>query len=345
MDALSVLEQTGLPYASKVRMRDTDGVEKPVMHACGHDMHVVCLMATAELLSNIKDSWRGTLVVLFQPSEERGGSAAMITDGLYSKIPVPDYILGQHVGPYRAGSVVTRTGPILAASDNFHITLHGHGGHGSAPHLATDAVVMAANVVVRLQTIVIRESDPNDRVVVTVGSLDAGHAENIIANSAELKVNVRTTVPKTRDKVLGAIRRMVKAECEASNAPKPADIIVTSSFSPTINDTTLTMAISSNFNQHFGSQNFDSQIEPPMGSEDFSYLATAKSRPSTFWFFGGTPSEELNEKVRQSRINEIPANYSGHFAPCLRPTLRTGMEALCVGALTVLIDDSLAKSA
>lgn len=219
MDGLPVLELTGLPYASKITMKDVaDGIEKPVMHACGHDMHITCLLAAAEHLSRIKHAWSGTLIVLFQPNEERAaGAQAMIDDGLYyDKIPTPDYVLGQHVLPLRAGRVGNRKGVIMGAADSFKITLFGRGGHGSMPHRSVDPVVLAANVVLRLQTIVSREIDPSDMAVVTVGSVQAGSTENVIADHAILKVNIRTTSSETRDRVLAAMRRIVKAECEAS---------------------------------------------------------------------------------------------------------------------------------
>lgn len=217
MDALPVLELTGLPYASKVTMKDVaDGIEKPVMHACGHDMHITCLLAAAEHLASIKHAWSGTLIVLFQPNEERAaGAQAMVDDGLYDQIPIPDYVLGQHVLPLRAGRVGSRKGVIMGAADSFIITVFGRGSHGSMPHRSVDPVVLAANVILRLQSIVSREVNPSEMAVVTVGSVQAGSTENIIADHAILKVNIRTTSSQTRERVLAAMRRIVKAECEA----------------------------------------------------------------------------------------------------------------------------------
>ena len=173
MDGLPILELTGLPYASNVTMKDiADGVEKPVMHACGHDMHITCLLAAAEHLAHIKYAWSGTLIVLFQPNEERAaGAQAMVDDGLYEKIPIPDYVLGQHVLPLRAGRVGNRKGVIMGAADSFKVTVWGRGGHGSMPHRSVDPVVLAANVVLRLQGIVSREVNPSEMAVVTVGSV------------------------------------------------------------------------------------------------------------------------------------------------------------------------------
>ena len=336
MDALPVEEKTNLPYASEVTMRDSDDVVKPVMHACGHDMHVTCLLAAAEQLSRIKFAWSGTLIVIFQPNEERGGGAqAMVDDGLYDKIPIPDIVLGQHVMADRAGYVGSKQGTIMAAADSFKITLYGRGGHGSMPHRTVDPVVLAANVVLRLQTIVSREVDPSDMAVVTVGALQAGQTENIITNKAELKVNVRTINTVTREKVLASIRRIIKAECEASGSPEPPLIEPTSSFPMTVNSQEITTQLATSFATVFPS--FDADTPRVNGSEDFSILGSAVGRPTSFWFFGGVDHETWDEKEKEGRLMEdIPVNHSPFFAPVVQPTLRTGVRALCVGAMTFL---------
>jgi amidohydrolase len=229
MDALPVEEKTGLDYASKVITKDDDGNTTPVAHACGHDMHVACLMAAAEWLSSkeVKEQWNGTLVVLFQPNEERGkGASAMVDGGLYDKVPVPDVVLGQHVMPFRTGKVMAKAGTMIAAADSFKITVFGRGGHGSMPQLCIDPVLLAANIVVRLQGIVAREVDPQDAAVVTVGSLQAGHSENVIADQAILKVDIRTQKDETRAKVLKAVKRVVEKVCNVSYAiPVPMLLI------------------------------------------------------------------------------------------------------------------------
>ena len=338
IDALPVLEQTGLPYASKVTMKDAaDGIEKPVMHACGHDMHITCLLAAAEQLASVKSAWKGTLIVLFQPNEERaGGAQAMVDDALYSKVPKPDVVLGQHVMPGRAGRVLNRIGTIMGAADSFKVTLYGRGGHGSMPHRTIDPVVMAANVVLRLQNIVSREVNPADMAVVTVGSVQAGQTENIIADHAVLKINTRTTTPATRDRVLAAIRRIIKAECEAGNSPKEPLIESTSRFPLTINDKDIATRLASGFSEFFGDA-FDPETAPINGSEDVSTLATSIDRPYNFWFFGGTDPDLWDQAEREGRLFEdVPVNHSGYFAPVVQPTLRVGIEALCVSALTFL---------
>ncbi|KAK4697906.1 hypothetical protein P7C71_g230, partial [Lecanoromycetidae sp. Uapishka_2] len=338
MDALPVLELTGLPYASKVTMTDVaDGIEKPVMHACGHDMHITCLLAASEHLSSIKSTWTGTLVVLFQPNEERaGGAQAMVDDRLYEQIPRPDVVLGQHVMPLRAGSVGHRPGTIMGAADSFKITLYGKGGHGSMPHRSVDPVVLAANVIQRLQTIVSREIDPAEMAVVTVGSVQAGTTENVIADQAVLKINTRSTTPAVRKKVIAAVRRIVDAECEASNSPKPPLIESTSRFPLTINDDDVASQLQVSLREHF-KREFSSNTPTVNGSEDFSTLATSIDRPYNFWFFGGVDPELYDKAEKEGRLFEdVPANHSAYFAPVIQPTLTVGMEALCVGALTFL---------
>ncbi|KAL2037928.1 hypothetical protein N7G274_009403 [Stereocaulon virgatum] len=338
IDALPVLEQTGLPYASKVTMKDVaDGVEKPVMHACGHDMHITCLLAAAEQLAGVKSAWTGTLIVLFQPNEERGGGAqAMVDNALYEKIPKPDFVLGQHVMPLRAGRIGNRAGTIMGAADSFKVTLFGRGGHGSMPHRSIDPVVMAANVVLRLQNIVSREINPADAAVVTVGSVQAGQTENVIADRAVLRLNTRTTTPATRDRVLAAIRRIIKAECEASNSPKAPLIEPTSRFPLTINDKDVASRLASSFGEFFG-KDFNPETASTNGSEDVSILATSIDRPYNFWFFGGVDPELWDRAESEGRLFEdVPANHSCYFAPVVQPTLTVGFEALCVGALTLL---------
>ena len=334
MDALPVEEKTGLPYASKVTMRDSDGIVKPVMHACGHDMHVTCLLAAAEQLVRIKFAWSGTLIILLQGNEERGaGAQAMIDDCLYNKIPVPDIVLGQHVMAERSGHVGSKQGTIMAAADSFRITLYGRGGHGSMPNRTIDPVVLAASVVMRLQTIVSREVNPSDMAVVTVGALQAGQSENIIADKAELKVNVRTINAATRERVLNAIKRIVDAECSAADSPKPALFEPLSSFPPTVNSASITTDLASSFASVFPS--FDPDTPRVNGSEDFTILGSAINRPTSFWFFGGVDPETWDEKEKEGRIMEdVPVNHSPFFAPVVQPTLRTGVRALCVGAMT-----------
>ena len=347
-DALPVKELTGLPYASEVREVDKeDGLEKPVMHACGHDMHVACLLAAAKTLHDSKEHWKGTLVVLFQPNEERGaGAKAMIDDGLYDPkkhaCPIPDVVLGQHVFPFPAGMVGTKPGPFMSAADSYKVTVYGRGGHASQPHRTVDPVVMAAHIVVRLQTVVSREVDPGAAAVVSVASIEAGMAENAIPAEATIKLNIRTALPETRQKVLAAIKRIVKAECDASNASKDPQWDRISEFPFTINDKDVIETLSKSFAKQFGDK-FLPEFPPMGGSEDFAILATeapnksgGKGVPYSYWGFGGTDQKTWDEAEKEGKLDHLPINHSAYFAPVIQPTLSTGVDTLVVGALTFL---------
>ncbi|KAK1973587.1 amidohydrolase [Colletotrichum cereale] len=338
MDALPIKEATGLPYASTVSMPDTEGVVRPVMHACGHDMHMTCLLAAAERLVKLKQEWSGTLIVLFQPAEERGtGAKAMVDDGLYGKhkIPVPDFVLGQHVMAMRAGTVGSKTGTIMAGADSMKITLSGLGGHGSQPHRTIDPAVMAAHVVVRLQSIVSREINPSDISVITVGSLHAGQTENVIADSAEIGLDIRSVKPETRERLLASIRRVVKAECEASGATTAPVFKMTRHLPVTVNDESMTTILATSFEKHFGTH-FDSNITATTISEDFSVIATSQGKPCAFWHWGGIEAVLWDQKLEEGKLEEIPANHTARFSPVIQPTLQTGIDALCIAALTFL---------
>ncbi|KAL5365143.1 hypothetical protein BJX96DRAFT_181410 [Aspergillus floccosus] len=335
MDALPVKELTNLPYASTATMRDADGTLKPVMHACGHDMHITCLLAAAETLAQLRHAWRGTLIVLFQPDEERGGGAqAMVDDGLYDCVPVPDYVLGQHVMRMRAGSVGSRPGAIMAAADSMKITVFGRGGHGSQPHQTVDPVLLAAHIVIRLQGIVSREIDPSDLAVVTVGSLQAGQTENVIADRAQIGVDFRSVKLDVREKIVAAIRRIVEAECAASGSPKPPVFTPTRRFPPTVNDGDAASRVAATFATHF--DDFDADVPRTNVSEDFSTLATCRDIPSCFWLLGGIDPELWDRAQAESRMEDIPGNHSALFAPVIQPTMRAGVDALCLAALTFL---------
>lgn len=341
IDALPVQEKTGLPYASTKTMRDTDGIEKPVMHACGHDFHITSLLAAAETLVAARSTWSGRIVFLFQPAEERGsGARAMVDDGLYSPAkhacPIPDVVLGQHVFPMAAGVTATKPGPLMSAADSFKITIYGSGGHGSMPHRTIDPVVVASHIVVRLQTIVSREVPPSESAVVTVGALQAGSTENVISDEAVLKINIRTVSTQWRDHILAAIKRIVKAECVASNTPKEPTFEATSSFPLTVNDPGVTATINESFTEYFGDTH-DPNMQSVAGSEDFGVLGSAIDRPYCFWFFGGHDKKKFDEALKSDGgEGSIPVNHSPFFAPVVQPTLTTGVNALVVAALTYL---------
>jgi amidohydrolase len=328
MDALPVTEATGLPYASEV-----DGV----MHACGHDMHVTTLLGAAKLLSDGRDSWAGTYIALFQPAEEVGaGSKAMVDDGLVAKIPKPDVALAQHVMPLPAGTVATTSGPVLSAGDSIKITVYGKGAHGSMPHMSVDPVVLAASIVLRLQTVVSREIKPGDFAVVTVGALNAGTKSNIISDRATLLLNVRTYDNQVREQVMNSIERIVRGECAAAGSPQEPDFEFYDQFPLTSNDPTVTEQVTSAFTAHFGTDAV-LQAGHQTASEDFSRIPDAFGVPYTFWLLGGVDPETYRVAAQKGTVaQDIPANHSPKYAPVIDPTLSIGVQAQVVAALSYL---------
>jgi amidohydrolase len=331
MDALPVREATGLPYASNITT-DQNGKSVPVMHACGHDMHVTWLIGAATLMANNRNAWRGTLMPLFQPAEETAaGAQAMIDDGLFKRFPKPSAILGQHVMVGSAGVVRTRSGVITSAGDSFEIRMFGRGAHGSMPQSSIDPVVMAAATVLRLQTIVSREVAPTDAVVVTVGSLQAGTKENVIPDEAVIKLNVRTFNEDVRKRVLAAIERIVNAEAEASRAPRKSEITPLDRYPFLENDPEATKQTVNAFRSYFPANRVQ-DTQPTTASEDFGSFGTEWQVPSVFWFVGGTDPETYEKAKKSGTIADIPTNHNPRFAPVIHPTLEAGVEALVVAA-------------
>ena len=336
MDALPVREETGLAYASTTFGTDADGQRVPVMHACGHDVHVTCLVGAASLLARTTGAWRGTLVALFQPAEETGdGARGMLDGGLASILPHVDVALAQHVLPFPAGRVGTHPGPVLSAADSMRITVHGRGAHGSMPQAAVDPVVLAAMIVVRLQTVVAREVAPTETAVLTVGSIQAGSKSNVIPDSAQLQLNLRTYSDEVRTTMLDAIRRIVVAECAASGSPRDPELELFDRFPLTDNDVATTERVAAAFADFFGER--AGPIGPQSASEDFSDLPDALGVPYTYWCIGGVDPDLYDRAERAGRVaSEIPVNHSAAFAPVLQPTLDTGTQALVVAALAWL---------
>ncbi|KAJ8609208.1 hypothetical protein MRB53_039244 [Persea americana] len=337
MDALPVAETTGLPYASSVRMTDHTGVERPIMHACGHDMHMTCLLAATELLVAARQHWSGTLILAFQPAEERGtGARAMIDDGMYDPqrhaVPIPDVCIGGHVTSQRSGTIGTRKGTIASSSDSFRVTLHGRGGHASQPHMLVDPVVMAAATIMRLQTIVSREVNPAEHAVVSVASVQAGNAENVIVDDVDMAVDVRAMRDDVRKGVLESVRRIIEAESAASGAPILPTITQTREFPLTVNDEDATARIEETFTAHFAStgDTFNANAPPLAFSEDFSILGTSQGVPTVFFMYGGTPPVVFDSG------KPVPTNHSSNFAPAIMPTMRIGLDAYALSALTWL---------
>ena len=342
MDALPVKEDTGLDYASEAHGTDSEGHDVPVMHACGHDVHVTCLLGAAETLTNTRSEWSGAAVFLFQPAEELGaGALEMIADGLYDRVPKSDIVLGQHVGPAPAGVIGVHAGPAFAATDDVHITLHGEGGHGSRPEATIDPVVMAAATVMRLQTIVSREVAGGETAVVTVGTMHAGTKVNIIPSEATLGINIRTYDTGVRDRVVSAIRRIADAEAAASGAPKAPDVELGDSFPVLHNDEAATERTVGAFVAAFGQQRV---IDPGRvtGSEDVGQLATAAGAPIVYWILGGLDPALFTSALANGTTDpDIPSNHSPHFAPLPHPTLEVGVQALVVAAREWLAANTL----
>jgi hippurate hydrolase len=336
MDALPIAEDTGLAYASKVTATDAGGNTVPVGHMCGHDMHVTWLVGAATLLSQARDAWKGTLMIVFQPGEETAeGAQAMIDDGLLDRFPMPDVVLGQHVMVGPSGTVAGSSGPITSAADSLQIRLFGRGAHGSMPQASIDPVVMAASVVLRLQTVVSREVAATDAAVVTVGVLQAGTKENVIPDEAVIKLNVRTFDAGVRKHVLAAIERIVNAEAEASGAPRKPEITPLDRYPLNVNDETASNRIAAAFRSYFSADRVH-HTGPAPASEDFGCFGTAWQVPSVFWFVGGNDPQTYAKAKAAGRLNDLPVNHSPKFAPILHPTLETGIEALVVGALAWL---------
>jgi len=336
MDALPIKEATGLDYASKVTAKNAEGQEVPVAHSCGHDMHVTWMMGVSSLFSRQRDSWKGTLMLVFQPGEETAqGARAMIHDGLLKRFPKPEVTLGQHVMVGPSGTVAGSAGPITSAADSFQIRLFGRGAHGSMPQAAIDPVVMAASTVMRLQTIVSREVAATEAAVVTVGVLQAGTKENVIPDEAIIKLNVRTFDAGVRKHVLDAITRIAKAEAEASGAPRPPEVTPLDNYPLNVNDKTASEKVAAAMRAYFGKDRVI-HTGPAPASEDFGCFGTAWDVPSVFWFVGGTDPEVFAKAKEEGRINELPVNHNPAFSPVIHPTLETGIEAMTVAALAWL---------
>jgi amidohydrolase len=336
MDALPVEETTGLPYASTDRTADQDGNDVPVMHACGHDAHVACLLGAARLLSENTDDWQGTYIALFQPAEElANGAEVMLGGGLEQLIPRPAVALAQHVLPFPASRVGTRPGAFLSTGDSMRVTVWGRGSHGSMPQLSVDPVVLASMIVVRLQSIVAREVTPGEFAVLTVGRIQGGSKSNIISDHAVLELNIRTFREMTRSMIVDAIKRIVEGECAASGSPKPPTFELYDHYPVTDNDTDATANVSDAFGRYFGDKAYT--LDRQSASEDFSEIPDALGVPYTYWGTGCIdPDLYAKAEADGTVATDIPGNHSPNFAPVIEPTLQTGTAAAVVAAVAWL---------
>ena len=332
MDALPVAEATGARYASTV---------PGVMHACGHDMHVVALLGAAKYLAEHRDGWQGTYIALFQPAEETAaGSQAMLDDGLAAAIPRPDVALAQHVMPTEAGTIGTTTGPVLSAGDSIRITVHGRGAHGSMPHKSVDPVVLAASIILRLQTVVSRETMPGEFAVLTVGSVTAGATANIIPDRAELLLNLRTYSMAVRAAMIAAIERIVRGECAAAGSPQEPEFEYYDQYPLTSNDPDANARVTAAFTRSFGAAAVY-RTAPQTASEDFSRIPDAFGIPYVYWIVGSVPRDVYRRAVEAGTVDTvIPANHSPFFLPAVDPTLRMASRAQAVAALAYLATDA-----
>lgn len=340
MDGLPVLENSGLPYQSRKRQINLDGEEVPVMHACGHDMHMTTLVGTARRLASRKDEWRGTVMLLGQPAEEKiGGAKAMMEDGVYEKVGRPDYALALHVSSgYLAGKVSMTDGLIYSSADSLRIIVHGIGAHGASPHRGKDPIVIASQIVMALQTIVTREISPMEPAVITVGAFHAGTAPNIIPDRATLDVTVRANSEETRNQLLASIRRVATNVGRTAGMPEdrlPEVIRAVDGVPVTINDTELTQRVRDAVAAQMGEDALVPWRQTGMGAEDFPILVNVDPPiPSVYFRVGGTTRADFD------RAKNGGPPVAGHHSPLFRitpePSVKAGVEAMTAAALALL---------
>lgn len=339
MDGLPVIEQTGLPFASKERATTEDGIESGVMHACGHDTHMTSWVGTASALVSLKDTWSGTLVMILQPAEERGkGARDMLNDGLYERFPKPDYALAFHDSAgLPAGTIGLTPGFALANVDSVDIIVKGRGGHGAYPHTTKDPIVLASRIVGSLQTLVSRELDPQDAAVVTVGSFHAGAKHNIISDEAKLLLTIRSYSDETRQALLDGIARIAKGEAIAAGLPEDLMPVVKlkDEYTPaTYNTKELSEELLALFTKQFG-QDRVIKSPPVMGGEDFGRFYRAdKSIQSVIFWVGGVPHDSW-EKSQKGEAS-LPSLHSPFWAPEAKTVINTASQALTNAAINIM---------
>jgi amidohydrolase len=330
MDALPLLEKTGLSYAS-ARTGEQDGREVPVMHACGHDLHTTALIGTAEVLAQHRGLWSGTMLAVAQPAEEQLlGARGMIEDGLLERFGRVDTAVAQHAWPGPVGTVFHRAGDYLASCDNLDVTIHGVGGHGSRPEATVDPVQIASWLTVSTNRLVSRGVAAADAAVVTVGSIQAGHTYNVVPDEARLKITVRTYVPTVRERLLRSLEELIRNECAAAGCPQPPTISYATRCSATVNDAQVTEVVQ---DAHSSAMGRDAVLAktPEMGSEDFGELGAA-GVPSVFYFFGVMDPARFADPYDTSNV---PYAHSPDFAPVLE-ALPVGVRLLSSATLALL---------
>lgn len=340
MDALPVTEMTGLPYASGVTVTGEEGTETGLMHACGHDMHMTCFIGTARILVALKEAWRGTLIMVAQPAEETGaGAKAMLRDGLYDRFGRPDYGLALHVdAALAAGTVGCSAGYAMASVDTVDVTVRGVGGHGAYPHTTKDPVVMAAQFVLNLQTIVSREVSPLDTAVVTVGSIHGGTKHNIIPDAVHLQLTVRAYRDAVRQQVLSSLRRIAEGIARGAGVPEdrfPTVVVSKARAVPALyNDPDLTGRLHKAWRQALGAGNVMEHL-PVMAGEDFAHYSLAGHEiPTCLFWLGAVDPAKVEASRRDGK--PLPSLHSPFFAPTPKPTIRTGIDAMASAVLELL---------
>jgi amidohydrolase len=339
MDGLPVEEKSGLPNASTVRQVGIDGVETPVMHACGHDVHITALVGTVRRLAALKDRWNGTIVFIVQPAEERvGGAKAMLDDGLYTRFPKPDYALAFHVASnLPTGKVSAAEGIQYSSADSVDITVHGVGAHGAAPHTGKDPVYIASQIVIALQGIISRERQPLDPGVITVGAFHAGLKHNIISDRADLQVTVRANNEETRAFLLKAIERVAHGVARTNGLPEDKlPVVKVSEGTPTtINDTALAKRLNAVMQQTLGADGFMPFEQVTMGAEDFAYFVQPElGVPGYYFAVGGTPQAAFD--AEKAGGPPVPSHHSPLFKIDPRPSVVTGTIAMTAAVLNLL---------
>ena len=339
MDGLPVVEQSGLANASKVKMKDWNGETVGVMHACGHDVHITSLVGTARYMAENKDKWSGTLMLIGQPAEERGpGASAMMADNLWQRFGQPDYAFAFHVSANtESGKIVVDEGSPYAGADTVDITVHGIGAHGASPHQGKDPIVIGAQIVNNLQTIISRELAPRYAGVITVGAFHSGTKHNIISDEAKLQLTVRSLTPQVREQLLSAIKRIAIGTARTAGMPEdklPEVVVSEFSFPPTFNDQKLAKRLKGVLSDKMGSDTLLEPAETGMGAEDFGFFTTEPYIPSVYFKVGGTPKVDFERAAAGGAA--VPSHHSPQFKITPEPAIKSGVEATVHALLDVM---------